>query len=83
MNKIIGNFSLIVLINLLAFLSIWHILDLILETNARYKIIFLVLSTISLVFLSKKFFKKALKENENKENNENNENNKINKNESN
>jgi membrane protein implicated in regulation of membrane protease activity len=79
MGKIIRNFSLIMLINLLAFLSVWHILDLILETNPRYKIIFLVLSTISLVFLSKKFFKKALKDNKKKENNENN---KINNNES-
>ena len=61
MKRIIGKFSLIMLINLLAFLSIWHILDLILETNARYKIIFLILSVVSLIFLSKKFFKKTLK----------------------
>jgi len=52
-----------------------------LGTSARYKIIFLVLSVASLIFLSKKFFKKALKNIEEispiiKENN------KINKNES-
>ena len=62
MGKIIRKFSFIMLINMLAFLSIWHILDLNLGTNARYKIIFLVLSIISLIFLSKKFFKKALKD---------------------
>ena len=45
---------------MLAFLSIWHILDLNLGTNARYKIIFLVLSIVSLIFLSKKFFKDTL-----------------------
>ena len=61
MKKIIGKFSLIMLVNLLAFLSVWHILDLKLETNARYKIIFLVLSVVSLIFLSKSFFKKTLK----------------------
>ena len=62
MGKIIRNFSLIMLINLLAFLSIWHILDLNLGTNSRYKIIFLILSVISLIIISKKYFKKALKD---------------------
>jgi len=62
MGKIIRNFSLIMLINLLAFLSIWYILDLNLGTNSRYKIIFLILSVISLIIISKKYFKKALKD---------------------
>jgi len=62
MGKIIRKFSFIMLINMLAFLSIWHILDLNLGTNARYKIIFLVLSVFSLIIISKKYFKKALKD---------------------
>ena len=82
MGKIMIQFSLIILINLLAFLSIWHILDLNLGTSARYKIIFLVLSVASLIFLSKKFFKKAMKDMEKISPKENNKNNKQNKNES-
>ena len=58
---------------MLAFLSIWHILDLNLGTSARYKIIFLVLSVFSLMIISKKYFKKALKDFEEiKENDKNN-----------
>ncbi len=60
MGSIIIKFSFLVLFNLLAFLLIWHILDVILDSWIKYKIIFLVLSVISLVFLSKMFFKKAL-----------------------
>ena len=82
MGKIIIQFSLIMLINLLAFLSIWHILDLNLGTSARYKIIFLVLSVASLIFLSKKFFNKTMKDMEKISPKENNKNNKQNKNES-
>jgi len=77
MGKIIRKFSFIMLINMLAFLSIWHILDLNLGTNARYKIIFLVLSVFSLIIISKKYFKKALKDFEEiKSIDENNKNNK-------
>ena len=62
MKNIIWKFSFILLINMLAFLSIWHILDVILDTKVKYKIIFLVLSIISLIFLSKKIFNKTIKE---------------------
>lgn len=65
MIKIIRKFSFIMLLNLLVFLSIWYILDLNLWTNARYKIIFLVLSIISLIFLFKKFIKKDLEKMQN------------------
>jgi hypothetical protein len=48
-----------------------------LDTNARYKIIFLVLSVFSLIIISKKYFKKALKDFEEiKSIDENNKNNK-------
>jgi len=77
MGKIIRKFSFIMLINMLAFLSIWHILDLNLNTGARYKIIFLVLSVFSLIIISKKYFKKVLKDFEEiKSIDENNKNNK-------
>ena len=79
MSKIIGKFSIIIFLNLFAFLAIWHILDLNLNTNSRYKIIFLILSVISLIFISKSYFNKALKNFEeispiiDKNNNKNNE----------
>jgi len=53
-----------------------------LGTSARYKIIFLVLSVASLIFLSKKFFNKTMKDMEKISPKENNKNNKQNKNES-
>jgi hypothetical protein len=48
--------------NLLVFLFIWHILDLNLWNTWKYKVIFLVLSVLSLIILSKKFLKKDLDE---------------------
>lgn len=60
MTKIIRKFTLIMLVNLLVFLSIWHILDLNLWTDIKYKIIFLIISTITLIFFSKKILKKDL-----------------------
>ena len=62
MGQVIKRFSLIMILNLFAFLAIWHTLDVILESNAMYKIIFLVLSLPSLIFFSKFFLKKALKD---------------------
>ncbi len=60
MGKIIGKFSLIIFVNLFAFLSVWYIVDEFLGTGAKFKIIFLVLSVVSLVLISKNFFTKAL-----------------------
>ena len=60
--KIIRKFSYIMLVNLLIFLTLGHLLDIFLNSGSRYKIIFLILSVVSLIFFSKKFFKKALKD---------------------
>ena len=81
MGNIIRKFSLIMFVNLFAFLAIWHTLDVFLGTKAQYKIIFLVLSVVSLIFLSKKFFNKTMKDMEEISPEENNKNNKQNKNE--
>lgn len=61
MSKILIQFNLIIVINLLIFLGIWHILDLTLNTWPKYKIIFMILSIVSLTFISKFLFKKVLK----------------------
>lgn len=79
MNEIIRKFSYIMIANLIIFLSIWYVLDFLLDEKSKYKIIFLLLSVISLIFLSKNFFKKALKDMEKfspviKENNKQNKN---------
>ena len=79
--SLIRKFSFIMLINLFAFLAVWHILDAILGGGAVYKIVFLILSIPSLIYFSKGFFKKALKDMEDISP-ENNKNNKQNKNES-
>jgi len=79
--NLIRKFSFIMLLNLFAFLAVWHILDAILDEGAIYKIIFLILSIPSLIYFSKWFFKKALKDIE-EISPEINKNNKQNKNES-
>jgi len=61
MGKILGRYTLIIALNLFAFLSVWYILDLIFESWSLYKIIFLILSILSLVLISKIFFKRSLK----------------------
>ncbi|MCD5380727.1 hypothetical protein LR004_02265 [Candidatus Gracilibacteria bacterium] len=61
MGKILGKYTLIIALNLFAFLSVGYILDLIFESGALYKIIFLILSIFSLVFISIFFFKSSLK----------------------
>lgn len=60
MGKIIGKFTLIMIVNLLAFLSVWYILDLIFESGTKLTIIFLILSVFSLVWISSMYFKSAV-----------------------
>ncbi len=60
MGKIIGKFTLIMVVNLLAFLSVWYILDLFFESGTKMTIIFLILSIFSLVWISSMYFKSAL-----------------------
>ncbi len=61
MFKILGKYTLIIALNLFAFLSVWYILDLIFESWTLYKIVFLILSIFSLVVISIFFFKGSLK----------------------
>ncbi len=61
MKKIIFKYTVIILVNLFAFLLLWNILDSFFETGSKYLIICLVLSVLSLVFISSLFFKKTLK----------------------
>jgi len=58
--KFFVKYTLIILVNLFAFLSIWHILDGIFNTKGKYTIIFLVLSIASLALISHFFIKKSL-----------------------
>lgn len=61
MGKILGKYTLIIALNLFAFLSVWYILDEIFESWTLFKIIFLILSILSLVLISIFFFKSSLK----------------------
>lgn len=62
MGKILGKYTLIIALNLFAFLCVWYILDGIFESDNLFKIIFLILSVVSLWLISIPFFKKSLKD---------------------
>jgi F0F1-type ATP synthase assembly protein I len=71
--KILLKYTVILLINLLAFLSIWYILDKIFDTNWRFIILFLILSIVTLVIITQNLVRKNLsKLNNIKENIKNN-----------
>ena len=57
MKKILLKYTLIILVNLFAFLSVWYILDAIFETSWKIVIVFLILSVFSLVMISQYFMK--------------------------
>jgi positive regulator of sigma E activity len=57
MRKILFKYTLIILINLFAFLAVWYILDAIFETNWKIVVVFLILSIFSLVIISQYFMK--------------------------
>lgn len=63
--KILLKYSIILVINLLAFLSIWYILDKIFETNWKFIALFLILSIVSLIILTQNLVKKNLNKLEN------------------
>ncbi len=52
MSKFFIKYTLIILINLFAFFSIWHILDGIFNTKGMYTVICLVLSIVSLTLIA-------------------------------
>jgi len=59
-NKILIKYTTVLLVNLLAFLSIWYILDKIFETWWKFIILFLILSIVSLVILTQNLVRKNL-----------------------
>ena len=67
--KVLLKYTFILVVNLLAFLIIWYILDEIFETNWIFIIIFLILSVISLVIMTQSLVKKNLYKLENIKNN--------------
>ena len=63
--KVLIKYTLILIINLIIFLSIWYILDKIFETNWIFITTFLVLSIISLVIMTQSLVRKNLSKLEN------------------
>ncbi len=59
--KFFIKYTIIILVNLFAFLSVWLILDGIFNSKPKFTIIFLVLSIASLAIISHFFIKKTLK----------------------
>ena len=58
--KFVLKFGLIILINLFAFLFVWNILDALFLTGAKFKIIFLLLSIVSLAIIWSFYIRKTL-----------------------
>lgn len=63
--KVLLKYTVILLVNLLAFLAVWYILDKIFETDWKFIAFFLILSVISLVILTQNLVKKNLAKLEN------------------
>jgi membrane protein YdbS with pleckstrin-like domain len=63
--KVLLKYSVILVINLLAFLSVWYILDKTFETNWKFIALFLVLSIVSLVILTQNLVRNNLNKLEN------------------
>ena len=58
--KVLIKYTAILLVNLLAFLTIWYILDKIFETDGQFIAFSLILSIVSLVILTQSLVKKNL-----------------------
>ena len=58
--KVLIKYTAILLVNLLAFLTIWYILDKIFETDGQFIAFCLILSIVSLVILTQSLVKKNL-----------------------
>ncbi len=59
--KILLKYTVILIVNLFAFLAVWYILDEIFETGWDFIILFLILSVLNLVIISHIVIKKDLK----------------------
>ncbi len=62
MKKYFINITAIIFVNLFAFLTVWHILDAIFWSGVKFKLIFIFISIISLVFIMTFYLKKIIKE---------------------
>jgi len=60
LKKVLIKYTMILVGNLLAFLSVWYILDKIFETGWKFIALFLILSIISLVILTQNLVRKNL-----------------------
>ncbi len=73
LGKRMFNITLIIVINLFAFLSLWHILDAIFKTKWTMKLVFVAISIVPLTIIMYFYLKKILTDlnnikNENREN---------------
>jgi len=59
--KILLKYTVILIVNLFAFLTVWYILDKIFETGWGFIVLFLILSVLNLVVISHIVIKKDLK----------------------
>lgn len=67
--KILIKYTLILFVNLFAFLSVWYILDLVFETGWKFIILSLILSIVSLVILTQVLVRENLSKLSNIQNN--------------
>ncbi len=63
MTKTLVKFTLVILVNLFAFLSVWHILDVIFLKERLFKLIFVFISVIPLIYFAHRFIKEQIKNN--------------------
>lgn len=62
MGKIFINITLIIFLNLFAFLGVWHILDAIFQTWFKMKLILIIASIVPLIIIMHFYLKKVLKD---------------------
>lgn len=63
MIKTLLKYTLIILVNLFAFLGVWHILDGVFSRNGLFKLIFVFISVLPLIYLAHKVINKQIKTN--------------------
>lgn len=62
LKKYLINITIIIFVNLFAFLAIWHILDTIFWTGGRFKLILVFVSVVSFTVIMFFYWKKIFKE---------------------
>ncbi len=61
MQKFFIKYTLLIFVNLLAFLLVWHILDVLFWGGAKFKITFLLISIVPLLVVWGKMIQKSIK----------------------